>query len=331
MRIVLILLLIVTMNFAQATSKPLHANIAKISGTDIKQSKITRTPYPEIKKMLHQHKDTLSIEVINTVLNTLECTKDPRQRFNTILTVIDYSLPSNKKRLWVFDLTSKKLLFYTYVSHAIKSGTLFTNAFSNKVNSKASSIGVFNTEESYHGRHGLSMRLQGLEHGFNHNAGRRYIVMHSAWYVNKDFIKKYGRIGRSWGCPAIPAALVEQLIGTIKDQTLFIVYYPSNQWFLKSRFLNCGKITAAHRIKKLTTTSTKEDLESRGDILYVDKNNNQRREENEPILVVTADDYQRIFKTKAPLKRMLRRQIHNTEYIALNQSELKQMDTDPMP
>lgn len=337
-KILLLLLLVVTIAcfastkvgiFNQPIPKNLQIFIDKsVVNTNFNYSKITYTSLNEIKKMLYQHSDKLSMNVINTVLTTITCSKDPYLQYITILTIIDYSLPSNQKRLWIFDVKKKKLLFYTYVSHGITSGTLATTYFSNKINSKASSIGVYYTEQSYFGRHGLSLRLKGLDVGFNHNANRRSIVMHAAWYVNKNFIEKYGRIGRSWGCPAVPSNLIKPIINTIKDKTLFVIYYPSNEWFLKSKFLKCDNLSLAKRVKNLIIMPNTQAKDNRGSILFVDKNNNNKREEYEPILVITVENYKRLFNGTVPLKRMLRRQLNNTEYIALNNTELKAMDTN---
>lgn len=288
-------------------------------------SKNTLLPINAIRLMLNNEAPTLKPDVISKVLNSLECSKKYRIKRNDVLTIIDYSLPSSEKRLWVFDLKEKKLLFHTYVSHGIKSGTLLTNYFSNINNSKASSLGVYTTEKTYYGRDGLSLRLDGLEKGFNNNASNRYIVMHGGWYVDENFIKKYGRAGRSWGCPAIPQNLTKSIITTIQDKSLFVVYYPSDNWFIKSTFLNCS---AFDRNQNLARTGTEinplvQDKDNREAILFADLNNNNKREENEPILAITADNYQRIFHTKAPLERMLRRQINNLEYIALSQMEFK--------
>ena len=113
--------------------------------------------------MLHQNAPALNTEAVNKVLTTLKCASKYNIKHNNILTIIDFSLPSSAKRLWVFDLAKNKLLFHTHVSHGIKSGSLLSNYFSNKVNSKASSIGVYNTEKAYFGRHGLSLKLYGLD------------------------------------------------------------------------------------------------------------------------------------------------------------------------
>jgi hypothetical protein len=278
----------------------------------------------ERKTMLEQA-EGLSPPVINKILTTLNCSDKHHVEHNNILTVIDYSLPSSEKRLWVFDLQQKKLLFHTYVSHGITSGALLTTHFSNKYNSKASSIGVYTTEKAYYGREGLSLRLDGLDRGFNDNASGRSIVMHGGWYVAENFIKKYGRPGRSWGCPALPLNLVDSVINTIKDKSLFVVYYPSDHWFAKSRFLRCDQLSSPTSIGQLQQDKAPPiaEKEPRESILFADMNNNNRREENEPIVVMAADDYQRLVNTKVPLERMLRRQINNMEYVALSNTEFK--------
>lgn len=276
-----------------------------------------------IRQMLH--KEGLSTPAVNKVLTTLKCAKEYNVDHNNILTVIDYSLPSNEKRLWVFDLIEKKPLFHTYVSHGIKSGQRLSHYFSNRHNSKASSIGVYHTENAYYGRHGLSLKLDGLEKDFNDHAFNRFIVMHGGWYVREDFIKKYGRPGRSWGCPVVPKDLTRPIIDTIKDKSLFVAYYPSQEWFFKSRFLNCDDFSPRENANARTIQTTAPDDE-RKDILFVDTNKNNIREENEPIVVMRADNYRRIFHATPPLTRMLRRQINHTEYIALSGAEFKSMD-----
>jgi hypothetical protein len=277
----------------------------------------------DIELMLHNQAPGLNQQVINKVLMTLKCATEYNVDHNNILTVIDYSLPSNEKRLWVFDLQTKKLLFNTYVSHGIKSGALVSNYFSNKYNSKASSIGVYQTLKSYYGRDGLSLRLDGLDRNFNDNASNRSVVMHSGWYVEERFIKKYGRPGRSWGCPALPLANSQAIINTIKDKSLLVIYYPSDSWFTKSKFLNCDKLAAAQTTHNSTLEmpATAPD-DQRDAILFVGSGYKGKRTESNPVAVISADMYQRIFHTSAPLTRMLRRQINNEEYIALSTSEL---------
>lgn len=284
----------------------------------------------EIEEMLRKEASTLNPAVVAKVMTTLECAKTYHLDENNILTIIDYSMPSSDKRLWVFDLNHRKLLFNTYVSHGIKSGVLSSNFFSNKYNSKASSMGVYKTDKSYNGRHGLSLRLQGLDKGFNDNASNRAVVMHGGWYVDEQFIKKYGRAGRSWGCPAVPTELTKPIINTIKDNSIFVVYYPDEDWFVHSKFLNCtpkalGSAEAANI--KTAFKPAKEDPDFRDNILFADLNKNNKREESEPVVVVSADQYKHLFQKKPPLERMLRRQINNVEYIALSNQEFKDIVT----
>ncbi len=155
-----------------------------------------------------------------------------------ILTIIDFSLPSTQKRLWVLDMNSHEVLFHTYVAHGQGSGINKASQFSNRENSHQSSLGFYLTAETYMGKHGFSMRLDGLEKGFNSNARNRYIVMHPADYATSQFIHKTGRLGRSWGCPAVPPKFSKQIIQTIKGKSCFFVYYPSENYLENSKFLN---------------------------------------------------------------------------------------------
>jgi hypothetical protein len=155
-----------------------------------------------------------------------------------MLTIIDYSKPSNERRLWVVDLKSNKVLFNTWVAHGKNSGKLLPTSFSNDPGSLKSSLGVFvTTRDPYMGDNGYSLRLQGLERGINDNAYRRDIVVHGAWYADPNILKKYAFLGRSWGCPAVSETLVKPLIDTIKNNTVVIAYYPDNSWLKNSLFL----------------------------------------------------------------------------------------------
>lgn len=295
------------------TQNPVVSDIAPIN-----------MPIAEIKNMLNQPETNLSQPVINKVLTSLKCASQYNVDRNNILTIIDYSLPSNEKRLWVFDLQQKKLLFYTYVSHGIKSGALVTNYFSNKYDSKASSIGVYRTQKAYYGREGLSLRLDGLDANFNDNASNRSVVMHGGWYVDEHFIKRYGRPGRSWGCPALPLTLYQPIINTIKDNSFLVAYYPSDAWFGKSKFLNCEKMNQATLVSTISVPLKPEE-DKREDVLFADLGKKSRLSETNPILVMSADSYEKIFHTKAPLERMLRRQINQAEYVALSSKEFNKL------
>lgn len=154
-----------------------------------------------------------------------------------ILTVIDYSLPSSVKRLWVVDVDRQKVLYHTLVAHGKHTGGLFAKYFSDKPGSRASSIGTFLTENTYFGSNGYSLRLRGLEPGFNDQAKSRAIVLHGAWYATQDFAKHHGRLGLSWGCPAVSPQLAMPIINNIKNGSLVFAYYPDSKWLQKSRFL----------------------------------------------------------------------------------------------
>ncbi|KTC93132.1 MULTISPECIES: murein L,D-transpeptidase catalytic domain family protein [Legionella] len=318
--------------FSQSSHKHVHEKVVKkkddnqilqiiaLISPDLISPKATNTSLKEIENMLVT--SSLNKLVVDKVLKTLKCAGEYNVDHNNILTIIDYSLPSSEKRLWVFDLYAKKLLYHTYVSHGIKSGTLLSTSFSNKYNSKSSSIGVYKTEDTYYGRHGLSLKLDGLDPGFNDNASNRSVVMHGGWYVDESFIKKYGRAGRSWGCPALPENITSDIINTIKDRSLFVIYYPSDNWFVKSKFLNCDNVSPT-RYASTQDTEIKSENEHREPVLFA--NINRKNLGNEPILVITADNYEQIFHAKAPLERMLRRQINNIEYIALSNAEFENL------
>lgn len=281
----------------------------------------------DVVPTLQREAPEMNPAVVEKVFTSLKCSDKRKIRHNNILTVIDYSLPSNEKRLWVFDLHAQKLLFHTYVSHGIKSGQLQTLAFSNKYDSKASSIGVFTTEKSYYGREGLSLRLQGHDRGFNDNAANRYIVMHGGWYMDESFIKKYGRPGRSWGCPAVPLGLARPIIDVIKDNSLYVSYYPSDAWFGSSRFLNCEKPEQPKQ-KIAIMPSTLASIHPQEAILFVDFQNKNRREDGTPVVAMPADDYASIFQSPPPVDRMIRRQINSREYIALSAAEFGRILAD---
>ncbi|MGQ3890511.1 murein L,D-transpeptidase catalytic domain family protein [Legionella sp. CNM-4043-24] len=305
-------------------------NITLFARTGYHYPKISHQALSELRAMLHKEAPTLNTSVIDKVVTSLKCANEYNVDRNTILTVIDYSLPSSEKRLWVFDLKANRLLYNTYVSHGIKSGELLSTYFSNTYDSKASSIGVYKTEKSYYGREGLSLRLSGLDRSFNDNASNRAVVMHGGWYVDEQFIKKYGRAGRSWGCPALPLTLYEPIINTIKNNSLMVVYYPSDAWFVKSKFLTCDIQPPVRQATSpdIPTLPNVQENELRDEILFADLNKNNRREENEPIAVMSADRYEQVFKTKAPLTRMLRRQIEQQEYIALSVNEFASLSRE---
>ncbi len=156
------------------------------------------------------------------------------------LAVIDYSRPSTQTRLWVFDLQRKALLFAEHVAHGKGSGDNLANAFSNRDGSHQSSLGLFRTAETYQGGNGYSMRMDGLEPGVNDAARDRLIVMHGAPYVDPLAALKQGRLGRSYGCPAVRPQVARELIDTLKQGQLLFAYYPDPEWLKGSALLGCG-------------------------------------------------------------------------------------------
>ena len=162
------------------------------------------------------------------------------------LTVIDYSRPSTAKRLWVFDLHAQVLLYEELVAHGKGSGENLATRFSNKPDSHQSSLGLFLTEDTYVGSNGYSLRLRGLDEGFNDRAYERAIVMHGAAYVSDDVARKVGRLGRSWGCPALREGVARAVIDQVKGTGLLFAYYPDPVWLKSSRYLgDCAGTSTA--------------------------------------------------------------------------------------
>lgn len=179
---------------------------------------------------LSQKAPKLDKNVLKLALNAYNKASSKGSVKKPLLTVIDYSLPSSKQRMWVFDLRKEKLLYNTYVAHGTNSGMTTPHNFSNKSSSKQTSLGTYVTRDTYIGSKGLSLNLQGLEKGFNDNAYKRRVVIHGAWYVEPEFIKRSGRAGRSWGCPSIAQTLAKPVIDTIKGGSVVFAYYPDKYY-----------------------------------------------------------------------------------------------------
>lgn len=156
----------------------------------------------------------------------------------SLLTVCDFSLSANVKRLWTIDLEKYRVLYHTLVAHGQGTGEEYAVNFSNRENSHQSSLGFYVTDNTYIGDNGYSLKLQGMDAGYNDAAYERAIVMHGADYVSESFIRSNKRLGRSWGCPAVPAAMASAIINTIKDKTCLYIYYPSKNYLAQSVWLN---------------------------------------------------------------------------------------------
>ena len=155
-----------------------------------------------------------------------------------IITICDFSQSSRSRRLYVVDLETRRILVNTYVAHGRRSGGEYAKSFSNKWSSHKSSLGFYVTEMTYTGKHGYAMKLHGLEKGFNDKADRRNIVIHGSKYVGEGFLKSNKFNGRSFGCPAIPKADVEEVIEDMKGGSCFFIYHPTKKYLSGSKILN---------------------------------------------------------------------------------------------
>lgn len=181
----------------------------------------------------------LDVEVFSQALKGYYKLKGESKLENSsILTVVDFTKSSTVPRLFVIDVDAKKIIHKSLVSHGRGSGDEFATRFSNTPNSYQSSLGFYLTGETYVGEHGVSLRLDGVEKGFNDMARERGIVIHSADYVNESFARKVGRLGRSHGCPALPAEGYAKVIDIIKNKSAFFIYYPEKNYLSGSEFLN---------------------------------------------------------------------------------------------
>lgn len=168
-----------------------------------------------------------------------------------VLTIIDFTKTSKEKRFYTIDLEEKKIIHYTLVSHGEKSGGNICTKFSDRPESHQSSIGFYTTGRTYFGKHGLSLRLHGNEKGYNANAYKRAVVIHSADYVSESYIKNNGRLGRSYGCPALPPKLSKRIIQDIKGGSLVFAYYNDTRYLNSSRFLKNVKPRLLAKICKV--------------------------------------------------------------------------------
>jgi hypothetical protein len=176
-----------------------------------------------------------SFECFSLALNGFQRLKEKGIVQKNILTLVDFSKSSNTKRLWVIDLNKNVILFQTLVAHGRNTGEEFANEFSNQAESFKSSIGFYATGEIYNGKHGLSLKLDGLEKGLNDNARGRAVVMHGADYVSESFIRQNKRLGRSQGCPAVPVEMNEKIINVIKNKSCLFIYHPAKDKEILSR------------------------------------------------------------------------------------------------
>lgn len=167
--------------------------------------------------------------------------EENRIKKHGIISVVDYRRVCNDKRLYIIDLEKRRLLFHTLVAHGKRTGRLYARHFSNTPGTQKSSLGFFVTGDTYCGKHGYSLYLEGMDAGFNDNAKRRAIVVHGAKYVSLAFAEIHGRIGRSWGCPAVPERLHRGIIDAIKGGTCLFHFYDELRYLGGGKYLDLRK------------------------------------------------------------------------------------------
>ena len=177
----------------------------------------------------------LPFEVFNTAINGYRRIENIRKK--NLITIIDYSKPSTEARFFVIDLARKLVTFNCLVAHGKNSGENYAKSFSNDSQSLKSSLGFYLTAETYTGKHGYSLKLDGIEKGINNNARVREIVIHGADYVSQEFIDKYHRLGRSWGCPALPVGLSKEIIDAISGGSCLFIYAADENYLKNSKFI----------------------------------------------------------------------------------------------
>lgn len=231
--------LLLSAMFSIAASYPATALENKTTtkkSTESTEKKVTNSVTNKVNN-IHAKAKNLDKKVLELGVKAHQTAKSKKITKKNLISIIDFSKPSTEKRFWVIDLDSEKVLFHDFVAHGKNSGAKLAKKFSNVPGSLTSSIGVFLTSNPYQGKHGYSMRLDGLEKGVNDNARARAIVMHGANYVSSSVAKQLGRLGRSWGCPALPHKTNKKVIDTIKEGSLLFAYYPDKRWLNNSTFL----------------------------------------------------------------------------------------------
>lgn len=227
--------------------------ISVLSASLLSTAVLANTTHATLNHSLSHNAPSLNQKVLNTALDAMRCAishgNEPAQR----LAVIDFSLPSSEKRMWIFDLSSRQLVLHDFVAHGQKSGDNFASSFSNINGSHQSSIGLFRSSESYQGKHGYSLRMDGLEPGINDKARERAIVIHGADYVDPNWITRQGRIGRSQGCPAVRPEIARTVVDNLKGGQFVFSWYPDQEWLQSSIYINCRSPQLASRSNSAAT------------------------------------------------------------------------------
>ena len=223
-----------------------HSNISQVSEADAAPSAAPVAYHSASPRTAAALPDVqgLSPKVLAMALDAVSCAKArgvsaDRSGKDDLLTIIDYSLPSTEPRLWVLDLAHGKVLFHELVAHGAGSGDVYATRFSNTNDSRQTSLGLFRTAGTYEGGNGYSLTLQGLDAGINDRAEARHIVMHGAWYVSPEHARQYGRLGRSWGCPALSEKSAHRVIDTIKGGSYIFSYSADKAWTTTASHQSC--------------------------------------------------------------------------------------------
>lgn len=232
------------MFFARSRLRHLTRAIALFVATLVLPASAASAAGSSLWRSLAQAAPAANPQVLRLAVAAMHCAVTSGIPSSQRLAVIDYSLPSTRRRLWIFDLADQRLLMRELVAHGRNSGGNFAMHFSDRLGSLESSLGLYRTLGTYRGDNGYSLRLQGIDEGFNNNALARAIVIHGAPYVSEAFAQREGRIGRSWGCPAVSKRVAQRVINSLKGGQFVFAYYPDQRWLSDSGLLHC---TAARR------------------------------------------------------------------------------------
>lgn len=212
-----------------------------LSTTNLHTTELTTTPISKAEMVYENlntnHFDLPTKDSFTKALNGYYLLEESGKIKKNLLTVVDFSLSANEKRLWVIDIQTNEILHQTYVAHGRNTGNEYARSFSNIPESFQSSLGFYATAETYFGKHGYSLRLDGLEKNINDKARERAIVIHGADYVSENFISQHGRLGRSLGCPSLPLEESKEIIDLIKEKSCLFIYFPSEEYLAKSKLV----------------------------------------------------------------------------------------------
>ena len=240
-RFVTILILVASILFISFANASNQSSLVKSANETVETDSSSVVATPSLSAVLY---DSLQLQNFGLSKEALEYALKGYQKLdsagkvnNQILTIVDFSQHSRKKRMYILDMKEHKLLWNTFVSHGKNTGIDVAKSFSNRINSEQSSLGFFITTATYTGKHGLSLRLSGQEEGFNDNAEARGVVVHGAAYVNAARVNS-PYMGRSQGCPALPEAEYAKVINLIKDGSVMFIYHPSKNYLENSPVLN---------------------------------------------------------------------------------------------